>query len=534
MLFFIFSALLNAFVSSLLGFVIIFKNRKELINRLFLGLSVSVVFWSLSYWRWMSSNTYNDALFWSRLLSVGSLFIPIFYFHWIITFLDQNKNHKKIIKIVYLFGLTTLCLSFSKWFIPAVEPKLFFPFWPIPGILYHFYLIFIYLGLIFYSLFLLWQKYRKTQESEKSRIKYIIIGSIIGFIGGATNFFLWYNLPIPPYGNALVFIYCFVLAIAILKYNLFNIKVISTELFVAIIWIFVSILLFTAESSEQMFIYGILLFGLIIFGIVLILGVLKEVKTREEMEKLAEKLEIANMRLKELDKAKSEFITIASHQLRTPLTAIKGYTSMAVEGDFGKIPVQAKKMLKRVMQSTNRMIYLIDDFLNLSRIERGKMKYDFQKTDVKYIVSNLINEFAGITAKEKKEIKLNFKIDEKENYIASADQNKITQVFNNLIDNAIKYTPQGFVNVWLYKENGNIIFKVQDSGIGMSKETQVQVFHKFTRAGEEASQIHTEGLGLGLYVSKEIIEAHKGKIWAESEGQEKGSIFYVQLPAIKD
>lgn len=531
MIFFIFSALLNAFVCSLLGFVIILKNRKELINRLFLGLSISVVFWSLSYWRWMSSNNYISALFWSRLLSIGSLFIPIFYFHWIVTFLKRNKENKILIKIAYLLGLITACLSFSNWFIFTVEPKLFFPFWPVPGILYHLYIILIYFGLIIYSLLLLWYEYKKTAEPEKSRIKYILIASIIGFIGGATNFFLWYNIPIPPYGNALVFIYSFALAIAILKYNLFNIKIISTELFISIIWIFISILLFTAENSQQMFIYGILLFSLIIFGIVLILGVLKEVKTREEMEKLAEKLEIANMRLKELDQAKSEFITIASHQLRTPLTAIKGYTSMAIEGDFGKIPVQAKKMLKRIMQSTNRMIYLIDDFLNLSRIERGKMKYDFQKTDIKEMIKNIMNEFAGVTAREKKEIDLKFEIDEKENYFANIDSNKILQVFSNLIDNAIKYTPKGFIKVNLYKEGGWITLKVHDSGIGMNEETRVQIFHKFTRAGQEIFQINTEGLGLGLYVAKEIIEAHKGKVWAESEGQGKGSTFYVQLPA---
>ena len=143
-------------------------------------------------------------------------------------------------------------------------------------------------------------------------------------------------------------------------------------------------------------------------------------------------------------------------------------------------------------------------------------------------VENLINDFIANSPKAQK-LNLEF-LPEKNNFNINADQNKIRQVISNIIDNAIKYTFDGSIKVFLshnYEKN-KVLIKIQDSGIGINKETMPRLFQKFTRA-EKISRFHTDGAGLGLYVARRIVEDHKGKIWAESEGKNKGSTFYIEL-----
>lgn len=179
----------------------------------------------------------------------------------------------------------------------------------------------------------------KAGRRKKYQIVFIILGSILGFGGGATNFPLMYGWgEMQPFGVFAVMLAPFALGYAALKFNLMNIKVIATELFGGIISIVLLINFLTSETLEEWFIRGLVLgFGLI-SSILIIRGVLKEVRAREEIERLAKELEVANIRLRESDQAKSDFVTIASHQLRAPITAIKGYTSLLFEGSFGLFP----------------------------------------------------------------------------------------------------------------------------------------------------------------------------------------------------
>jgi signal transduction histidine kinase len=524
--FFIYSALLNAFIAGLLGIVVILKNRKDIINKLFFGLSFSVVLWSLSYWQWMSADNFSSALFWSRILSIGSLFIPIFYFHWIIAFAGLNKRKQRLIKSIYAVVFIFLLFSFSNYFIKGVEPKHIFSFWPVPGILYNLYLIFIYFGLTAYSLFILGRQYKVSSGEKKQSIKYIIIGSLIGFGGGATNFFLWYNIPIYPYGNILGSVYPIVFAIATFKYGLFNIKVIATELLTFSIWIFIVVRLFLSETLQERLIDASLLVFLVVSGLLLIRSVLKEVKHREEVEKLAGQLKSANARLKKLDTAKSEFISIASHQLRTPLTVIKGYLSMIKSGDFGQLNKKQKEPMDKVSESSERLVQLVENMLNVSRIEAGRIQFNFSDIQLENLVKSVVDE---LTTKAKlKSLRLNLKLPSEPLPKLKLDEEKMRQVIMNLIENSIKYTDQGSVSVELRREGENIKFSVVDTGAGIKKEDMGKLFQKFSRGtGATASM---EGTGLGLYVARQMVEAHKGKIWAESEGEGMGSKFCFTLP----
>ncbi|MFH1789824.1 MAG: HAMP domain-containing sensor histidine kinase, partial [bacterium] len=229
---------------------------------------------------------------------------------------------------------------------------------------------------------------------------------------------------------------------------------------------------------------------------------------------------------------KSDFVTITSHQLRAPITAVKGYASMVLEGTYGPVPEKLKQPLDRIFQSSDRLVRLIGDFLNLSRIERGKMEYDFQKFDLKELVKNLYEDFGQINRKRRVPLDFSLNLDESQKFMVVADQEKIRQAMSNITDNALKYTKKGFVKISLYKDDlrERIIFKIQDSGMGIDKEGLARIFQKFTRARNGSLSVHVEGTGLGLYVAKEILKEHEGDIRAESRGIGKGSAFYIELP----
>jgi signal transduction histidine kinase len=249
-------------------------------------------------------------------------------------------------------------------------------------------------------------------------------------------------------------------------------------------------------------------------------------KLKEEIKKATSNLLVANEKLRKLDKAKSEFISIASHQLRTPLTVIKGYISMILEGSFGKLKIKQKEALKKVFASGERLIQLVENLLNISRIESGRMQFNYEEVSLEEAIENLLDQLK--LKAEKKNIKLLFKKINKIEKI-KIDKEKISQVIINLVDNAIKYTEKGKVEISLEKKAKKIIFCVKDSGIGINKDNLPNLFRKFSREAG-AFTVNREGTGLGLYVAKKIIEQHKGEIWAKSKGSGEGSEFCFSLP----
>src|SRR3989344_1835777 len=293
---------------------------------------------------------------------------------------------------IFFFLFFFFFFSLSWLFIQSIEPKLSFSFWPIPGPLYSFYLVFFYFFLVMYSFILLVRSYRTSVESKRGQIFYVILGAIFGFGGGATNFFLWYGIPIPPYGNFLVSLFPFFLGYAIIKHHLFNVRVIATELLVFSIWVFLLVRTILARSLQDAFLDGGLLVLVIFFGILLIRSVLQEVRSREEISRLADGLRMANAALQKLDQMKSEFVSLASHQLRAPLTAIKGYISLIQEGSYGQVSNVLKDALQKIDISNETLINLVGDFLNLSRIESGKMKYMFEPMQMEEIVQGVFEE----------------------------------------------------------------------------------------------------------------------------------------------
>jgi signal transduction histidine kinase len=249
-------------------------------------------------------------------------------------------------------------------------------------------------------------------------------------------------------------------------------------------------------------------------------------KLKKEVEKATHDLRIANEHLKQLDRAKTEFISITSHQLRTPLTGIKGYLSMFLEGDFGKLKKEQETVMLDVFNNSNRLVRLVNIFLNVSRIESGRLKLQKSKFNLSELVDEISRELK--LEADKKKLKLEV-IKSKEKLEVFADRDKVADVVLNLIDNAIKYTEKGTVKASIILNKGKARVEVKDSGVGISPEEAKELFNKFVR-GKKIAQINTSGTGLGLFIAKKIIELHGGKIWVESKGEGKGSTFMFEIP----
>jgi signal transduction histidine kinase len=250
---------------------------------------------------------------------------------------------------------------------------------------------------------------------------------------------------------------------------------------------------------------------------------------QQRIDDATKELRKTNEQLQKLDAAKDEFVSMASHQLRTPLTSIKGYISMVLEGDVGKITPTQRQMLSEAFTSSERMVHLIGDFLNVSRLQTGKFMLEDKPVDLSKLVSQEIDSLQ--TTIEAHGLKLHYR---KPSYfpVLMLDEGKIRQVLMNFIDNAIFYSPEGkTITVKLSVEEGFAVVRVIDAGIGVPKSEQAHLFTKFFRASNARKQ-RPDGTGVGLFLAKKVIAAHGGTMLFESE-EGKGSTFGFRMPIKK-
>ncbi|MCR4306745.1 MAG: hypothetical protein NUV42_02130, partial [Candidatus Yonathbacteria bacterium] len=448
MSFYAISALVNALTSLILGFLVLSRDKRNRINITFALFALAITIWSIGYFFWQIATNEAGAIMWTRIFMAGAIFIPVFYFHFTLSFLRITALHRWSLVIAYIFVAIFFVLNFTSQFVAGVAPKLTFPFWPVPGMLYHPFL-FMWLFYVAFSTSLLYADYHTASGPRHHQLRYILIGMVIGFIGGITNYLLWYDIPIPPVGNILVSAYVIMVGYGILKHRLFDIKVVATELLVIALWMFLLIRMFLAADVGEQITEGFLLAATVVAGVLLIRSVGKEVEAREEIEKLAINLEKANKRLKLLDEQKSEFVSIASHQLRSPLTAIKGYASLLLEGAYGKMSAKVTDPIYKILASSQSLVNVVEDFLNVARIEQGRMQYNFAPVDINTLTQKIIDELKPNM--DEKKLTLVFKVMRgKENYV-QADEGKIRQVILNVIDNAIKFTPKGSIVISISK-----------------------------------------------------------------------------------
>jgi signal transduction histidine kinase len=246
------------------------------------------------------------------------------------------------------------------------------------------------------------------------------------------------------------------------------------------------------------------------------------------LSKREEELTLVNERLRELDKVKSEFISVAAHQLRTPLSAIKWTLSLLIDEDSQNLTSEQRSLLMKGYESNERIINLINDMLVVTRIEAGKIQYNFSLIHMEDLIDSVLLDFSGQAYVRK--VKLAFERPASQLPYVNADPEKIRNVIQNLVENAMYYTKDGgeIIISTNTDESGFIKVMIKDNGIGIPARQQTSIFNKFFRA-DNAVKFKTDGSGLGLFVVKSTIEKHGGRVGFESvEG--KGTTFYFSLP----
>ncbi|MEX0621655.1 MAG: PAS domain S-box protein [Candidatus Woykebacteria bacterium] len=244
--------------------------------------------------------------------------------------------------------------------------------------------------------------------------------------------------------------------------------------------------------------------------------------------------------IKELEKSKSEFVSMASHELRTPLTIVNGYLSLLLNGDLGDLKNENARtnfltVLQKVQNETTRLTKLVAELLNVSRIEEGRLRLNLRKVSVLNIINEVREEFTPIAAMKGVRLNLDSQINSKiDGFLVEVDRNRFKEILVNLIDNAIKYSGNGGdVRIGCYKSNGKVFFSVQDSGFGIPEKMRSRIFDKFQQVPGSYLK-ENKGTGLGLFIVKSLVELHDGKIWVDSRvGAGTTFNFYIPLVAGK-
>ncbi len=512
--------ILSSLLFLVLGVFIYFQNKKSTAHLTFLFICITTFWWQFSWFFLFNTQNKTLAEIIVKVGHIGIILLPVIFLHFVISFLHKTDRFNKWVLYVFYFITLLFELSLFTNYLINGYYKYFWGFYPKANFLHPFFILFMVISVVRMSYLLLAAIRQKTINFYgRLQIQYILI-AIIFYTFAASDFLVNYGFEFYPMGFISILFFLGAIGYAIAKYRLMDVKIILTEILVLIIALLLLGQFLTSVNHFEYIWKGILLLVFLIFGYLLIKSVILEIKRRTELQRLYQQVN-------KLSKAKSEFISIASHQLRTPLTAIKGYISMIIEGVYGKLSEKQASPLENVYQSSERLIKLVNDLLNLSRLEAGKIEFKPEPAFLENIVFSVAEELK-INAEKKglymKIMKPSASLPE-----IMIDQDKLRQVILNIIDNAIKYTQAGGITVALKQLDFWVRITVSDTGEGMAKEEMAGLFQTFTRA-HAGTRLNIEGAGIGLYVAKKFVEMHKGKIWAESQGRGKGSTFFIELP----
>ncbi len=373
-----------------------------------------------------------------------------------------------------------------------------------------------------------------TDEGKRRNLSIFTTISIILFLGifsfGNISGSFFENWTIGQYGIFGMPVMVGIIAALISQYHAFKTNIFTSQLLVAALAILTFSIIFL-QSLHTVRVVSVITFALVlILGTLLVRSTKREIEQKQLAQKLATELAGVNVRLERLDKMKSEFVSIASHQLRSPLTSVRGYLSMIIEGSYGEVSPKVKEVLTHVSDASRHMALSIEDYLNVSRIEAGNMKYEIADYDLRKLAEEVVVELLPVAAK--KGIQLEYKPSEGDSATVKLDIGKSRQIVQNLIDNALKYTKDtGTITVAVRKDlqAKKAYVDVTDQGIGISPDSLEALFQKFERA-KNANEINVTGTGLGLYIARTMARGMGGDITAASPGEGKGSTFTFMMP----
>lgn len=513
---------------TLLGLFVLFKNPRSRMNQLLFALNVTMFFWLFgTFMMFATRGSVKDAIFWDRFVYLGVVMMPSLMHHFSLVFTDNRSKTQKIILVFnYLIGVFFLFASRTKYFVDG----LYVYSWGAhtrAQFLHSVFLGYFFLGTgVFFRNLIIYYRRIKTKLQKIQTIYVFVAFGLVMFVGGSAYLFA-YGIDIKfPFAYITGLIFPILLFYAVSRHNLLGKKVIGTEVLVGVADFFIVMQIFFARTVSEIFIRAVFAALLFPVGYLLVQSLKKEIDRRQEITNLAASLEQANIRLQELDKQKTEFISIASHQLRTPLSVFKGYLELIKDGGYGQVDKRVVEVLNKMDANNEHLIKLIDEFLDITRIEQGRTKYELAPHDICAIVDGAVAELSAMAKQSKLSLKW---ICPKEEKIVSCDAEKIRHVIFNFIDNAIKYSTKGVIKISTQEEGDGVSVRVKDPGLGFNKVDEANFFQKFYR-GENVRGTNVNGTGLGLYVCRKFVEAHGGRVWAHSDGLGEGSEFGLWVP----
>ncbi|MFA6105405.1 MAG: ATP-binding protein [Patescibacteria group bacterium] len=524
---------LTVLVSLLLGAIVFLSDRKSITSKSFFFFIIMVSIWgALNY---LSYHVFipEIGLWVLRLVIFFALWQVYFLFQFFLVFPETNYEFSRLYKlllfpITVVVSLLTLTPAVFKRAIAVSSNGIITKIENGPAILL--FGLFS-AGFVLASIIVFIRKIITTKEKRKRVALFLVlIGTIITFI-----LVIFFNFLLPAlfsnshfivYGSVFYFPFILLTSFAIIKYHLLDIKIISTEVLVFILAFPVLVEVVSAETLIIR-IYKFFVFLLILSsGLLLIRSVRKEVEQRERLQALTSQLQTANIQLKELDRQKTDFLSIAAHQLRTPLSITNGYIELLKDGAYGGVTKEAAEVYKNIDESNGHLVKLVDSFLDITRLEQGRTKYDFAPHDINDVIDSAVKEL-DVKAKQKNLTLVWNRAPELAKVIF--DEEKIRHVVFNFIDNAIKYCDVGVIKVEAISEGDGVSIRVKDGGLGFEKIDEANFFQKFYR-GNNVKGVNVNGTGLGLFVCAKFIESHHGRVWAHSPGLGKGSEFGFWIP----
>ena len=525
------SALINAFCITALGLFVSLRGRGQAVKRSFAISNFSVAAWCIPYFVWQISETRESALFWARALTAGSVFIASFYLKFVYDFVGiEGRKQKLILFLSFLLSSSFFVLSFTPLFVTDVVSRSIFKFWPVPGPLYFLYPIHFFLCFC-YCWRLLWEFLQKSDYARANQVKYILYGSLIGVIGGATNWPLWWNIHILPYGNLGVLIYVGIVTYAIFKHRLMDINLVfRRSIIYSIMATAITLVYFvTVWSSERVF-QAAIGYRSVVATLIILLTIaflFQPIKNkiqafvdnrlfRGTLETLADE----NQRLQE-EMRKSDQLRIAgtlassiAHEINNPLTSIKTFTNYLPERHQDKSFIDKFKTV--VGEELNRIEGLVKDLKDFAKPHPPK----FECFDMHKFLDRTFELVNPTLATHKISLMRAY---HRPNTEVMGDPSQLQQAFLNLFLNAMDAMPNGGeLRISTQSEDGWLTIRIEDTGIGMTKEQLEHIFEPFYSTKEG-------GTGLGLAITKRIIEDHRGKVKVTSNPG-SGSAFEILLP----
>lgn len=522
---------LVALLSLFLGFLVLFSDRKSISNWLFFAFNFFASLWIFSSLAAKYSTIDTVKPFVSIGFAAASLLV-YFFLMFCITFPNNDKRFNKLWHILLIPPLAFAVFSFFDLVAIAV-PSDINSFKVSNALLYIPYSLFLLIYIIA-SISRLIINYRNEKGITKSQIYYILMGSslyaFLALLFSLVMPVITHNPNIYEWGIYSVIIFLIFTAYAIVERGFLKTRVILTDAVVTGVIFILLVQVLLSDTIKRGLVNATILFIVSYGGLLIIKSVKKEIEQNKQLQLFAKKLERDKKQLIKVDRMKDEFLMMATHELTTPITAIRGKLAMAVEENMAHLDDEQKKYFTPALDATNRLNHLSQQLLNVTRIEQKELVINPEPISIDDLIKDVLVQYQGEANIKNNKLIYNPKYKGKQ---ISIDSKKIKEVVSNLIDNSLNFTKDGKITIETkMDESGqNLIVSIADTGAGIDEESKKDLFGKFNQSNrfDPNSLQEQQGAGLGLYISKKFIELHGGKIWFESE-KDKGSTFYFSLP----